>query len=250
MVNNQNKWKVYKHTAPSGKVYIGITSRTLKERWQNGRGYKKNTIMKLAIEKYGWNNISHELISENLSEEEAKNLEIKLIAEYKKINMSYNLDEGGSASTHCKRTRDILRKNALKQDLSKFLEAGAKCKLERQRPVVKYDKDGNFLGEWSSIKLAADENNVLASHIGECCRSNNILKSYKGFIWRYKEDEFEYRKNPQLRPVVQYDLEWNILNTYESMYSAAKAVNGNHGSISMCCTKKRKSHKGFRWSYK
>lgn len=87
------------------------------------------------------------MIAENLSEEEVKNLEIKLIAEYKKINMSYNLDDGGFASTHCKRTRNILRRNALKQDLSKFLEAGAKCKIERQRPVVKYDKNGNFLGE-------------------------------------------------------------------------------------------------------
>lgn len=30
---------VYKHTTPCGKVYIGITSKTPSQRWQNGKGY-------------------------------------------------------------------------------------------------------------------------------------------------------------------------------------------------------------------
>lgn len=30
---------VYKHTSPSGKVYIGITGREPKLRWDNGNGY-------------------------------------------------------------------------------------------------------------------------------------------------------------------------------------------------------------------
>ena len=32
-------WTVYKHTSPSNKVYIGITSREPKLRWDNGNGY-------------------------------------------------------------------------------------------------------------------------------------------------------------------------------------------------------------------
>lgn len=32
-------WKVYKHVSPSNKVYIGITSKSLEERFKNGYGY-------------------------------------------------------------------------------------------------------------------------------------------------------------------------------------------------------------------
>ena len=35
------KYTVYKHTSPSGKVYIGITCRKPKYRWNNGKGYKE-----------------------------------------------------------------------------------------------------------------------------------------------------------------------------------------------------------------
>ena len=37
-----DKYLVYKHTTPSGKVYIGITKRKAEERWLEGRGYKYN----------------------------------------------------------------------------------------------------------------------------------------------------------------------------------------------------------------
>lgn len=36
-------YKVYKHTTPSKKVYIGITNQKPERRWgKNGRGYKDN----------------------------------------------------------------------------------------------------------------------------------------------------------------------------------------------------------------
>ena len=35
---------VYKHTSPSNKVYIGMTTVQPEERWNNGWGYKKTTI--------------------------------------------------------------------------------------------------------------------------------------------------------------------------------------------------------------
>lgn len=41
---------VYKHTSPSNKVYIGMTTVQPEERWNNGWGYKKqpffNAILK------------------------------------------------------------------------------------------------------------------------------------------------------------------------------------------------------------
>lgn len=38
MVEN-NIWTVYEHISPSNKIYVGITSRNPKHRWDNGKGY-------------------------------------------------------------------------------------------------------------------------------------------------------------------------------------------------------------------
>ena len=46
---------VYKYTSPSGKIYIGKTKTTLKERAKNnGNGYLNCTIFFRAIQKYGF----------------------------------------------------------------------------------------------------------------------------------------------------------------------------------------------------
>jgi len=38
-------WKIYKHTFPNGKIYIGQTKKSLLARFQNGRGYKSCPLM-------------------------------------------------------------------------------------------------------------------------------------------------------------------------------------------------------------
>lgn len=93
----KNTWCVYKHTSPSGKVYIGITHhKNPKYRFgKNGNGYRKNIVFKRAIDKYGWNNFKHEILYENLSEEDAKNKEKELIQYYKELDLSYNMTIGG-----------------------------------------------------------------------------------------------------------------------------------------------------------
>ena len=74
-------YTVYKHTSPSGKVYIGITCRKPEYRWNHGRGYKEidQPLFYRAIKKYGWDNITHEILYSGLQEKDAKNLEISLI---------------------------------------------------------------------------------------------------------------------------------------------------------------------------
>ena len=57
---------VYKHTAPNGKVYIGITCRDPEERWANGKGYNGQYFGR-AVKKYGWENFSHEKLFSDLT---------------------------------------------------------------------------------------------------------------------------------------------------------------------------------------
>ena len=97
---------VYKHTSPSGKVYIGITGReNVNLRWCNGLGYSGNRYFIAAIKKYGWNNFNHEILKSGLTFDEACDFEIKFIAEYKANNpkYGYNISSGGycgNSGTH------------------------------------------------------------------------------------------------------------------------------------------------------
>ena len=89
-------WTVYKHISPSGKVYIGISS-NVKRRWTaNGYYYHlSDTVFSRALNKYGWDNFQHIIISENLTKKEACDMEKELIAYYKAKGTSYNITDGG-----------------------------------------------------------------------------------------------------------------------------------------------------------
>ena len=89
---------VYKHTVPNDKVYIGITCCQEPElRWYYGFGYKQNALFYADIEKFGWDNIKHEILYKGLSPQEARDKEIELIELYRATNSQYgyNLDIGG-----------------------------------------------------------------------------------------------------------------------------------------------------------
>ena len=107
-------WTVYEHITPSGKRYIGITSKKPEERWKNGNGYK-DTLFGRAIEKYKWENIQHNIISTDLTEKEAKWLENYLICYYWTfVGFSdcngYNCTLGGDGQVGFKHTEDTKHK--------------------------------------------------------------------------------------------------------------------------------------------
>jgi len=90
---------VYKHITPSGKVYIGQTCST-KNRWKSkGINYRKSTYFYNAIQKYGWDNIQHIIVTDNLTKKEANWLENYLIMYYESYNRDkgYNLTLGGDS---------------------------------------------------------------------------------------------------------------------------------------------------------
>lgn len=105
--DEERKWCVYMHTSPSGKKYIGITSQNPHKRWDNGNGYlrKKDGVkydqpaMANAIIKYpDWKNQwRHEILFDNLNENDAKKYEQDLITKYKTTDsrFGYNITCGG-----------------------------------------------------------------------------------------------------------------------------------------------------------
>ena len=107
---------VYKHTAPNGKCYIGITSKKPEHRWNHGRAYYQNKYFTHAIQKYGWDNFQHEVLFTGLSKQEACNLERQLIKQYKSNDLQngYNLSAGGeNPSEGSHRSEEINRKMSI-----------------------------------------------------------------------------------------------------------------------------------------
>lgn len=91
-------WKVYKHTnLINGKSYIGITCKSLNERCgANGKQYRSNKSFYEDILMYGWvTGFNHEILYDNLTKQQAKELEHMLIEEYATlIPNGYNSQRG------------------------------------------------------------------------------------------------------------------------------------------------------------
>lgn len=104
-----NNWTVYIHIAPkemtnkeNDMYYVGITSQIPQKRWANGKGYKKNIHFWNAIQKYGWDNMEHEIVASNLTKSEACEFEKVLIKNLhsNKVQYGYNKTVGGEGRVY------------------------------------------------------------------------------------------------------------------------------------------------------
>ena len=116
-------YSVYKHTFPNNKVYIGITCQKPIRRWRkDGSGYGKTRnkhgheqpLIWRAIQKYGWENVQHEILNEVELKEEAEKLERYYITEVYHSNnkeYGYNIENGGNyVGKLADETKEKLRK--------------------------------------------------------------------------------------------------------------------------------------------
>lgn len=153
-------WIVYRHTSPSGKVYIGITSDLPKRRWGNGiHKYASNPYFIKAIQKHGWENFTHEILHEGLSHDEACTYEKELIAFYKRGGICYNITDGGEGTLGVHKPR---HSKEWKQTLS-----------EQMSGKNNYFYDKHFIGELHPMwgKHHSDKTKALQS-----LRKNKIKK--------------------------------------------------------------------------
>lgn len=235
--NEERNYVVYKHTNKiNGKCYIGITNRKPEKRWgNNGNGYltktKKGTYCQPkfahAILKYSWDNFEHEILFENLTQDEAKQKEYELIAYYDAIDNGYNIEIGGNYIV---------------------------CAIEK--PVKQYTKEGLFIQEYDSAKQASEITGVNKSDIGSCCHDK--LKTAGNFIWRFSFDELTKEHliwcndNGRLDSCVsvcQYSMDGTLIAEYQGMLIAARDVGANHANIFCCCNGYKKTCKGYIWRY-
>ena len=98
------KYCVYVHICPNNKKYVGITSNNPLRRWRSeGKGYKyKNKKFYKAIQKYGWDQITHKILIEGLNKEQACKWESRLIKYWNTYKNGYNCTLGGENNSPTK----------------------------------------------------------------------------------------------------------------------------------------------------
>lgn len=184
-------YTVYEHLFPNGKRYIGITSQNVEKRWQNGNGYATQYFMNLAIQKYGWENIEHNILETGLTQKRAKEIEKYYINKYNTNNLlnGYNRTIGGDSHI---------------------------CK-----PVIFKEKT------YMSLEDFCHSNNLSLKTIGDWLNGNTPMDPYyydNGL--RYQDQEREIIKGKSFRKKVVCN---NII--YNSIRDFSRKNNLNAGSV-------------------
>lgn len=204
-----NNYKVYKHTnLHNGKVYIGITCKDVAMRWKNGKAYQKGTHFRNAIDKYGWDSFAHEVLLENLSEDEAKRKEVELIALYKSNDREYGYNttsggDGASGLKHSDETKQKIserQKGIRKSPATEFKKGmipwnkGKKASEEYRRAMSEAHKGKASPKRkkvvcvetgviYDSVTKAAEDVGSSSTTISAVCQGK--LKTSKGYKWEY-----------------------------------------------------------------
>lgn len=235
MDKEKRNYCVYKHISPSNKIYIGITN-NVKKRWgSNGIGYKYNTYFYNAIKKYSWDNFKHEILYDNLTKEEACKKEKELIKEYNTTNrdVGYNISFGGEAffegKVHTQETKDKIS-NALKG-----VNTGEKN--------FWYGKPSPKRG----YKYPKEHNEKISKILKEKYKNEGLPKKVIEYI------------NNNTRKINQYDLDGNLIRTWNSYYEIKNEFNENidKSVIYRCCIRKSYdndsrrilSYLGYQWRF-
>lgn len=242
-----NNYCVYKHTCPNGKVYIGITGRKPETRWQSGHGYRSNRHFWNAIQKYGWENISHDILLSGLSKEAAGEYEKMYIYFFNSADKEhgYNKTHGGEIGG--KPTEEtILKISGKNHYMAKRIE--------------QYSLSGDYINTFGCVMDAAKELGENYSSIAACARHEHYTAF--GYIWVYEDDLCKEKwildcavdrskggNHPSSKRIIQYDLNGNLIKTFSCLTEASEKTGTQISKISNCANGVRFSANGFIWLF-
>ena len=271
-----DNWKVYCHVFPNGKKYVGITHRPVEQRWgKQGEGYKGQVVYD-AIQKYDWDNIEHKILKENLSQEQACFYErayIKAWGSHTSVN-GYNCTWGGEGTSPY--NEEAIYKMWLKNPSLDYVANVFDCNKDTVRKILdrfgvpktgrgskvrmhkvnQYDLTGKYLATYESYKAAAKAVNGSDSSIRNCIKGRQ--KTANGYIWKdYNNDtndlilvnRMSANRGTPAKRIEQYDLNWNYIQTFDSIAEAARSLDKPHGKavIIEACQEGRNYAYGYYW---
>ncbi len=110
---------------------------------------------------------------------------------------------------------------------------------------VKINDKAYYTGMSDDIIIAAimRNNYIIDNHL------DNELNDLSQYADKYNM-EIRYKPQPKIIGVIQYDLDMNFIEEFNSCYEASKKYNCCVSNIRNCCRGKSKTAKGFIWKYK
>ncbi|MDY4819834.1 MAG: NUMOD3 domain-containing DNA-binding protein [Bacilli bacterium] len=236
-MDNNNIYKVYCLTLKQdNRKYFGCTKNTLKHRWNKGKGHSYGGKMQKAIKEYGWDSFSHELIKDNLSEEEAFSLEEKLIKEFKTQNELYgfNSSSGGKSSAKgCTRSDETKLKVALKTKGLKRSDEFRENQRKRMtgRTVAETTKQkirevnlGKKLSDETKQKISLANSGKPNAMKGKTYSEEfkkKCSQAHKGHITSEETKKKLRTNNPNCKPIIC--IETGVV--YSSVHEASRILN-------------------------
>ena len=224
---------LYKHTAPNGKVYIGITSRKPEARWEGGKGYKYNNHFYRAILRYGWNNIKHEVLAENLTKKEAETAEIATIKEYDATNpeKGFNLREGGSLASFSPASIEKMRLSHLGQKIT-----------EEQKEKISRAMKGRKVSKGT---LGCKYSEESKKKISQALTGMKKSEETKAKVSISRKGKCVGSDNHRARKIINLDTS----EIFDTISCACGKYSLNHSGVVMVCKGQRKRCGGYRWAY-
>lgn len=268
---------------------MGLTSQNPpSKRWANGKGYHKGLPVRNAIDKYGWENVTKEIVAENLTQDEASEIEMLLISIFQLTDLShgYNLDSGGFSRVGYKfseatkqKMRDRMKgknqgednpffgKKHSKESLKKMSKAQLgkhpsseqhQHEIEAQRRLGTPCKCLETGEEYSSIVEASEATGIPYDHLKGVLKGDR--KSTHGTHWIYtgKNDKKVFRpyvlKGPPDRRGMKNNKAkplycFELRKMYGCLKDAAEDVGVDVRQIVSVCNGKRETAAGYHWRY-
>lgn len=214
---------IYKITNEiNGKAYIG-QSICIEERFKQHKreafykNKRSNKILYQAFRKYGLENFSFEILEE-CTKEELDNREIYWIKYYNTFNDGYNLTMGGQGNSF---TKDIPE-----EEVHKMWNEGKTVK-----EIKDFYKVKNI-----TIKRRLSSCETYSEHEARVRAGKSITKLNDSL------SKTRYEKQ-----IIQYDLEGNIINKYNSVTEIKKKLGYDSRTIEKCIEGNLYSSHNFRW---
>lgn len=202
----------------NGKRYVGITDCTLEERWkqhvQASRGKTTRPLMR-AIAKHGPESFTIEQLEECSDRTTLLQRERQLIVELDTFKpKGYNATMGGEGIAGHRHSEETRRKMS---------------EARRGKPIGAFSEEHR-----RNISLALTGKKRGPSRLRGSKRSQQAVENTAKALWV---------------PIVQCDMDWNMVRIYESMKAAAEALGCKPQGISRACRFPRRSANGFKWCY-
>lgn len=250
---------IYKYTSPSEKVYIGqtISEQTRRKAFLNLKCLYAGGKIDKARQKYGPENFKYEILQEIIEEDKEKllnklnNLEIQYINQYNSFKNGYNSTTGGQFI--------YIYTDKDKEKIAKH----------KRKPIIQYDLYGNFIKVWDSAVSAGKELGINPECIRNCCKNKQAYTNI--YQWQYYDVNFPLNieglseskidsimksrdsknstNSKTFKKVIQYSLEGDFIQVFNSLTDAAKSVGlKNTTCISQSCKNLGASY-GYIWRF-